>query len=103
MAVKKKNNYQKNYSRLRLYIFSSAATAKRLRYELKALIMGINSFLLSILLPMIPKAYLKIKAIRLAHLLLILLKLVKSSLLYILKAICHYNSHLRPKLDMVRL
>ncbi|KAI8368089.1 hypothetical protein BD560DRAFT_470667 [Blakeslea trispora] len=54
-AVKKQNNFEKNHSRLRLYIFSSAATAKRLMCLLKALVMEIIPFLLPILLLMIPK------------------------------------------------
>ncbi|KAI8327561.1 hypothetical protein BD560DRAFT_494487 [Blakeslea trispora] len=62
LAVKKKKFTKENHSRLRLYIFSSAATTKRLRCELKALVMEINSFLLPILLPMIPKGtYIKAK------------------------------------------
>ncbi|KAI8352179.1 hypothetical protein BD560DRAFT_427179 [Blakeslea trispora] len=54
MAVKKKKISKKLLSVKAIY-FSSAATAKRLRCLLKALIMEINSFLLSILLLMVPK------------------------------------------------
>ncbi|KAI8334146.1 hypothetical protein BD560DRAFT_493895 [Blakeslea trispora] len=54
LTVKKKNYYEKKIS-VKAEYFSSAATAKQLKCLLKALVMEINSFLLPILLPMIPK------------------------------------------------